>query len=221
MTVLVSRFHLNYGTQGLLSTDCNFCGLMNRIKWKTAQWRSLNTHISVFFTPVIFCLLFHKETLIVLTFLNMFLWSIFFILFSGSFINISQMIACVGQQAISGKRIPNGFEDRALPHFKRHCKKCFSFARMITICKSEPTKIMDEQNTEQHRLQTNIKRKYIFFFFDFDFFFYTIHFPFFTSQPSLRLPKDLSKIASTPALLPQNSSFTPWLAEKVLKAKFC
>lgn len=32
------------------------------------------------------------------------------------------MIACVGQQAISGKRIPNGFEDRALPHFKRHSK---------------------------------------------------------------------------------------------------
>ena len=144
----------------------------------------------------------------------------FFILFSGSFINISQMIACVGQQAISGKRIPNGFEDRALPHFKRHCKRCFIFARMITICKSEPTKIMDEQNTEQHRLQTNIKGKYIFFFLNF-FFFYTIHFPFFTSQPSLRLPKDLSKIASTPALLPQNSSFTPWLAEKVLKAKFC
>lgn len=40
----------------------------------------------------------------------------------GSFINISQMIACVGQQAISGKRIPNGFEDRALPHFNRHSK---------------------------------------------------------------------------------------------------
>jgi DNA-directed RNA polymerase III subunit RPC1 len=37
----------------------------------------------------------------------------------GSFINISQMIACVGQQAISGSRIPNGFEDRSLPHFER------------------------------------------------------------------------------------------------------
>lgn len=98
----------------------------------------------------------------------------FFILFSGSFINISQMIACVGQQAISGKRIPNGFEDRALPHFKRHCKRCFIFARMITICKSEPTKIMDEQNTEQHRLQTNIKGKYIFFFLIFFF----LHYPF-------------------------------------------
>merc|ERR1719289_182141 len=40
----------------------------------------------------------------------------------GSFINISQMIACVGQQAISGKRVPNGFEDRSLPHFGRHSK---------------------------------------------------------------------------------------------------
>ena len=40
---------------------------------------------------------------------------------TGSFINISQMAACVGQQAIGGKRIPNGFEDRALPHFERKC----------------------------------------------------------------------------------------------------
>lgn len=30
----------------------------------------------------------------------------------GSNINMSQMIACVGQQTISGKRIPNGFEGR-------------------------------------------------------------------------------------------------------------
>lgn len=40
----------------------------------------------------------------------------------GSNINISQMIACVGQQAINGKRVGNGFEDRALPHFEKHCK---------------------------------------------------------------------------------------------------
>ena len=39
----------------------------------------------------------------------------------GSFINISQMIACVGQQAISGKRIPDGFEERSLPHFPKRC----------------------------------------------------------------------------------------------------
>ncbi|XP_014677319.1 PREDICTED: DNA-directed RNA polymerase III subunit RPC1-like [Priapulus caudatus] len=43
-------------------------------------------------------------------------------LYYSSFINISQMIACVGQQAISGHRIPNGFDDRALPHFERHSK---------------------------------------------------------------------------------------------------
>ena len=35
----------------------------------------------------------------------------------GSFINISQMIACVGQQSVGGRRMPNGFIDRALPHF--------------------------------------------------------------------------------------------------------
>lgn len=40
----------------------------------------------------------------------------------GSNINISQMIACVGQQAISGNRVPNGFEDRSLPHFEKHSK---------------------------------------------------------------------------------------------------
>ena len=127
-------------------------------------------------------------------------WDQFFILFSGSFSNIAQMIAYVGQQIISGKRISNGFEDRALPHFERHCKKCFIFARMIMICKW---------------LQTNTKKKtYLSFFLHFLFLF-------FTSQPNLWPPKDLSKIASTSASLPQNSSFTPWLAEKVLKVKFC
>ncbi|EFJ10314.1 hypothetical protein SELMODRAFT_128226 [Selaginella moellendorffii] len=37
----------------------------------------------------------------------------------GSFINISQMIACVGQQNVEGKRIPFGFIDRTLPHFTK------------------------------------------------------------------------------------------------------
>lgn len=40
----------------------------------------------------------------------------------GSFINISQMIACVGQQALNGKRVPNGFDDRSLPHFQHHSR---------------------------------------------------------------------------------------------------
>ncbi|XP_012859703.2 DNA-directed RNA polymerase III subunit RPC1 [Echinops telfairi] len=43
----------------------------------------------------------------------------------GSFINISQMIACVGQQAISGSRVPDGFENRSLPHFEKHSKFFF------------------------------------------------------------------------------------------------
>ncbi|KAG0175078.1 DNA-directed RNA polymerase II subunit rpb1 [Apophysomyces sp. BC1021] len=37
----------------------------------------------------------------------------------GSFINISQMSACVGQQNVEGKRIPYGFKNRTLPHFSK------------------------------------------------------------------------------------------------------
>lgn len=32
------------------------------------------------------------------------------------------MATCVGQQAISGHRVGNGFEDRSLPHFERNTK---------------------------------------------------------------------------------------------------
>lgn len=37
----------------------------------------------------------------------------------GSFINISQMAVCVGQQSVEGKRIPFGFRHRTLPHFTK------------------------------------------------------------------------------------------------------
>ena len=37
----------------------------------------------------------------------------------GSNINIAQMISCLGQQNIDGKRIPYGFEDRTLPHYTK------------------------------------------------------------------------------------------------------
>ena len=37
----------------------------------------------------------------------------------GSKINISQVIACVGQQNVEGKRIPFGFKHRTLPHYKK------------------------------------------------------------------------------------------------------
>ncbi|KAL2989477.1 hypothetical protein AAZX31_11G142000 [Glycine max] len=40
----------------------------------------------------------------------------------GSSINISQMVACVGQQSVGGRRTPNGFIDRSLPHFPRKSK---------------------------------------------------------------------------------------------------
>ncbi|KAJ3826441.1 hypothetical protein F5878DRAFT_258749 [Lentinula raphanica] len=41
----------------------------------------------------------------------------------GSVINVSQMVACVGQQIIAGHRVPNGFQDRSLPHFPKHSKE--------------------------------------------------------------------------------------------------
>lgn len=37
----------------------------------------------------------------------------------GSFINISQILACVGQQNVEGQRIPYGFKRRTLPHFAK------------------------------------------------------------------------------------------------------
>lgn len=41
----------------------------------------------------------------------------------GSAINICQMIYCVGQQVVSGNRIPDGFIQRSLPHFLPNAKE--------------------------------------------------------------------------------------------------
>jgi len=38
----------------------------------------------------------------------------------GKLTNIAQMIACLGQQNIDGKRIPYGFEGRTLPHYHKY-----------------------------------------------------------------------------------------------------
>ena len=38
----------------------------------------------------------------------------------GSDLNISQMVSCLGQQNVDGKRIPYGFENRTLPHFTKY-----------------------------------------------------------------------------------------------------
>jgi len=37
----------------------------------------------------------------------------------GSNMNICQIMACVGQQNVEGKRIPFGFNRRSLPHFSK------------------------------------------------------------------------------------------------------
>lgn len=38
----------------------------------------------------------------------------------GQPINFMQMLACLGQQSIDGQRIPDGFDNRTLPHFTRY-----------------------------------------------------------------------------------------------------
>ena len=38
----------------------------------------------------------------------------------GSEINIAQMISCLGQQSVDGKRIPKGYVDRTLPHYHKY-----------------------------------------------------------------------------------------------------
>jgi DNA-directed RNA polymerase II subunit RPB1 len=38
----------------------------------------------------------------------------------GSEINIAQMISCLGQQNVDGRRIPYGFEHRTLPHYSKY-----------------------------------------------------------------------------------------------------
>ena len=40
----------------------------------------------------------------------------------GSNINVSQMVAVVGQQIIGGSRVPDGFQDRSLPHFPKNAR---------------------------------------------------------------------------------------------------
>ena len=37
----------------------------------------------------------------------------------GNVLNIAQMVSCLGQQNVDGKRIPYGFEDRTLPHYTK------------------------------------------------------------------------------------------------------
>lgn len=38
----------------------------------------------------------------------------------GKMLNVAQIIGCVGQQNVEGRRIPYGFEDRTLPHYTKY-----------------------------------------------------------------------------------------------------
>lgn len=41
----------------------------------------------------------------------------------GSNLNVAQMVAVVGQQIIGGQRVPDGFQDRSLPHFPKNARQ--------------------------------------------------------------------------------------------------
>jgi len=54
----------------------------------------------------------------------------------GSMLNLTQMAGCVGQQAVRGERIMRGYEDRTLPHFKKHDRGAMAHGFVMNSYKS-------------------------------------------------------------------------------------
>lgn len=67
----------------------------------------------------------------------------------GSFINISQILACVGQQNVEGQRIPYGFKRRTLPHFAKArlaSSCCLCLPASLSVCLSVLCSAVEEHN---------------------------------------------------------------------------
>ncbi|KAM0439820.1 hypothetical protein ACHAPT_000917 [Fusarium lateritium] len=62
----------------------------------------------------------------------------------GSEINVAQMVALVGQQIIGGQRVPDGFQDRSLPHFHKNARQPSSkgFVKNSFYSGLEPTEFL-------------------------------------------------------------------------------
>ncbi|RDL37944.1 putative DNA-directed RNA polymerase III subunit RPC1 [Venustampulla echinocandica] len=62
----------------------------------------------------------------------------------GSNINVAQMVALVGQQIIGGNRVPDGFQDRSLPHFPKNARQPLSkgFVRNSFFSGLTPTEFL-------------------------------------------------------------------------------
>ena len=58
----------------------------------------------------------------------------------GSPVNIAQMVTCVGQQVVGGKRCPEGFRDRTLPHYPvgDRCSFCNMVLKYRQLCCARP-----------------------------------------------------------------------------------
>jgi DNA-directed RNA polymerase beta' subunit len=64
----------------------------------------------------------------------------------GSPINIAQMVACVGQQSVGGKRCADGFAGRTIPHFPRYgsvpLATCADFGLSTPHTQPEPSALV-------------------------------------------------------------------------------
>jgi len=81
----------------------------------------------------------------------------------GSNINISQMIASVGQQVVSGRRAPNGFINRTLPHFAINSQHCIRVPRGLWRTASsqalQPRNSSSTQWADGRALWTRLSRR--------------------------------------------------------------
>ena len=74
-------------------------------------------------------------------------------------INVSQMVACVGQQIIAGKRVPDGFQDRSLPHFPKKSREPPSkgFVRNSFYIGLTPTEFLFHISSREGLVDTAVK----------------------------------------------------------------
>lgn len=65
----------------------------------------------------------------------------------GSFVNISQMSVCVGQQSVEGRRTPFGFRHRTLPISRR----MISVQNIVALSKTPTSEVLHLKNSSSMR----------------------------------------------------------------------
>jgi len=77
--------------------------------------------------------------------------------------NISQMITCVGQQTVSGNRIPNGFINRTLPHFEINGMQMSKVWSLLTLTIANIAKIPAAKGFVQNSFYSGLTPSEFFF----------------------------------------------------------